>query len=132
MKWEIKALQKRLDELAEKRPKGRPPLMTLEGEAWLAGSIEHLTEDESAEFKGIVERLSALDVNAPHWKDPAWQKVWDERMRLLHRFGELVKSGESRANADESDAYLCFETKFREDKTQFAKVHVINPSESQG
>lgn len=128
MKWEIKNLQKRLDELAEKQP-GRPLLCSIEGEAWLAWSLEHLSEDESAEFKAIVEELNKLDENPVHWKNPEWQKVWDRRMQLLHRFGELEKLGESRAPTDLS--WLRFLAKFREDKTQFAKVHAIEPSESQ-
>jgi hypothetical protein len=120
----LKQLLGRVEKLATSQgPKGtRFPICEPEGKAWQMWSLSHLTDEERRELEFIIEQYNASNRNAPRWKDPAYE-AWDqERMRILRRFGELEKVGESRALLEPQDAWPWFLAEARQELTQLEKV----------
>jgi hypothetical protein len=124
LKRAIKHLIGRVEKLAAQTDPKPPyfPICEPEGKAWQMWCLSHLTDEERRELEFIIEQYNASNRNAPHWKDPACE-AWDqERMRILHRFGELEKVGESRALLEPRDAWPRFLVEARQELTQLEKV----------
>jgi hypothetical protein len=124
MNDKVKQLLDSVTKLAPEKREGkrRFPLMTTEGKAWLYWSLAHLTDEEESELTALVERLSTLDEKRPHWKNPDYENYWQERMSVLHRFGELEALGESRALHEPREGWTRYSAQARVELAQLEKV----------
>jgi len=123
----IEELNERVDAIDHSQPgRKKPKLMgEIEGEAWIHYCISLLTEEEKGQLDQTKAELDKTQL--PHWKDPSFEQVWNQRSTLHNKWHEILMLGEARAEAGSWEPWLRFEAEYRDGKTQLAKVKLPIP-----